>query len=109
MLPSIPLLEDYDVSPHHGFLPSEVPLGRLPNTYYTKWEAIVKNLQGLILSRRLRGVVDALPILSTDYLRSEPEWRRAYSILGFIAHAYIWGGDAPVDVGHCVHDHMAAD
>lgn len=43
-------------------------------------------------------MVDALPILSTDLLLTEPEWRRAYSILGFIAHAYVWGGDTPSDV-----------
>ena len=98
MRPSIPRPADYDVSLHHGFLPSQIPLEILPNPYYKKWEAIVKNLQGLILSRRLREVVDALPILSTDYLQTEPEWRRAYSVLGFIVHAYIWGGDSPVDV-----------
>ncbi|KAL9096030.1 MAG: hypothetical protein Q9165_001552 [Trypethelium subeluteriae] len=97
MLPSIPLPIDYDVSLHHGFLPSDIPLERLPGLCYNKWEAIVKNLQALILSRRLRGVVEALPVLSTDYLQSEPEWRRAYSVLAFIAHAYIWGGDSPVD------------
>ncbi|KAI9701320.1 MAG: hypothetical protein M1820_006542 [Bogoriella megaspora] len=95
MIPLIPHPSDYDVSPLHGFLPSGLPLERIPDTYYNKWEAIVQNLQGLILSRRLRGVVDALPVLSTDYLQTEPEWRRAYSILGFIAHAYIWGGDSP--------------
>lgn len=98
MIPSIPQPSDYDVSLHYGFLPSEIPLERLPNPYYNKWEAVVKNLQGLILSRRLRGVVEALPILSTDYLQTEPEWRRAYSVLAFIAHAYIWGGDSPADV-----------
>ena len=49
MLPSIPRLEDYDVSAENGFLPTEVPLERLPNPYYKPWEAIVKNLQALIL------------------------------------------------------------
>ena len=57
MKPSIPSLHDYDISPTHGFLPDEVPLERLPDPYYLKWENIVSNLQGLILSRRLRGVV----------------------------------------------------
>lgn len=95
---SIPRLEDYDISPIHGFLPEEPPLELLPNPYYDRWESIVRNLQGLLLSRRLRGVVDRLPILSTHRLRSEPEWRRAYSILAFITHAFIWGGDAPAEV-----------
>ncbi|KAH7041961.1 indoleamine 2,3-dioxygenase alpha type [Macrophomina phaseolina] len=98
MLPQIPRPGDFDVSPEHGFLPAELPLQFLDDSYYRPWESTVAGLQALILTRRLRGVVDALPVLSTDYLRSEPEWRRAYSILAFIAHAYIWGGDSPADV-----------
>lgn len=98
MLPQIPRPGDFDVSPEHGFLPAELPLQFLDDPYYRPWESTVAALQALILTRRLRGVVDALPVLSTDYLRSESEWRRAYSILAFIAHAYIWGGDSPVDV-----------
>lgn len=98
MLASLPIAEDYDVSVANGFLPVDLPLEILPNSYYNKWENIVRNLQGLILSRRLRGVVDALPVLSTDRLRTESEWRRAYVILAFISHAYIWGGDRPAEV-----------
>jgi len=72
-------------------------LTRLPDPYYNKWEAIAANLQALVLSRRLRGVVDQLPVLSTIGLEHESEWRRAYSLLCFMAHAYIWGGDSPAD------------
>ncbi|CAK7246045.1 MAG: Indoleamine 2,3-dioxygenase [Sporothrix thermara] len=97
MLPKIPVLADYGISPKHGFLPNELPLARLPDPYYNKWEAVVANLQALILSRRLRGVVDRLPVLSTVGLEHDSEWRRAYSILCFIAHGYIWGGDSPSD------------
>jgi len=97
MLPSIPVLADYGISPAHGFLPSVLPLTRLPDPYYNKWEAIVANLQGLILSRRLRGVVDRLPVLSTIGLEHDAEWRRAYMLLCFMAHGYIWGGDSPSD------------
>lgn len=97
MLPPVPALADYGISPTHGFLPDVLPLSRLPDPYYNKWEAIVANLQALVLSRRLRGVVDKLPILSTIGLEHDAEWRRAYSLLGFMAHAYIWGGDKPSD------------
>lgn len=97
MLPPIPALADYGISPTHGFLPDVLPLTRLPDPYYNKWEAIVANLQALVLSRRLRGVVDRLPVLSTIGLEHDAEWRRAYSLLGFMAHAYIWGGDSPSD------------
>lgn len=97
MLPPIPVLSDYGISPTHGFLPEVLPLTRLPDPYYNKWEAIVANLQGLILSKRLRGVIDRLPVLSTIGLEHDAEWRRAYSLLSFMAHGYIWGGDSPSD------------
>ncbi|KAH8801706.1 indoleamine 2,3-dioxygenase-like protein [Xylogone sp. PMI_703] len=95
MLPPIPLLGDYGISPEYGFLPAELPIERLPDPYYNKWEAIVANLQGLILTKRLRGVIDRLPVLSTAGLEHDTEWRRAYSLLCFMAHGYIWGGDSP--------------
>lgn len=98
MIPSIPRLEDYDVSELNGFLPSELPLEVLPDSYYRPWENIMRNFQPLILTKRLRGMVDELPVLSTDLLRTDAEWRRAYMILAFISHAYIWGGDRPLNI-----------
>ncbi|KAK8022245.1 hypothetical protein PG993_013012 [Apiospora rasikravindrae] len=65
MLPPVPVLADYGISPTHGFLPDVLPLTRLPDPYYNKWESIAANLQHLILSKRLRGVIDRLPVLST--------------------------------------------
>ncbi|KAM3446895.1 hypothetical protein MY4038_010347 [Beauveria bassiana] len=97
MLPPIPSLNDYGLSNTHGFLPSELPLARLPDPYYNKWEAIAANLSALILSRRLRGVIDRLPVLATIGLEHDAEWRRAYSILCFMVHGYIWAGDSPLD------------
>ena len=98
MLPPLPILSDYGISPEHGFLPAELPLDRLPDPYYNKWEAVIANLQSLILTKRLRGVIDGLPILSTAGLEHDSEWRRAYSMLCFMAHGYIWGGDTPAEV-----------
>lgn len=89
--------EDFNVSGQSGFLPTETPLERLPDPYYEPWERIVKNLQGLILSKRLRDVVDDLEILSTDRLAGDAQWHRAYSVLAFIVHAYIWSGDKPLE------------
>ena len=97
MLPPVPDLRDYGLSPDHGFLPDQLPLTRLPDPYYNKWEAIVANLQALVLSRRLRGVVEKLPVLSTVGLEHDREWRRAYSLLCFMLHAYVWGGDSPAE------------
>jgi indoleamine 2,3-dioxygenase len=98
MIPPIPRLSDYDVSGLHGFLPTEPPLELLPDPYYAPWEMVLRNLQSLMLTKRLRPMVDRLPVLDTDALRTEPEWRRAYLVLGFLAHAYIWGGETPCDV-----------
>lgn len=98
MLPPIPRIEEYGISGDYGFLPSQLPLERLPDPYYNKWEAIVANLQGLLLSKRLRGVIDRLPVLSTAGLEHDAEWRRAYMLLAFMAHGYIWNGDKPSEV-----------
>lgn len=98
MIPPVPALEDYGISPDQGFLPSELPLTELPDTYYAKWEAIVANLQGLLLTKRIRETVNRLPTLSTAYLHSENEWRRAYVVLVYILHGYVWGGNKPEEV-----------
>jgi hypothetical protein len=98
MLPPIPILSDYGISPEHGFLPPETPIEVLPDPYYAKWETVLANLQALLLSRRLRHTIDALPVLSTRLLKTEAEWRRAYVVLVFMLHGYIWGGDRPAEV-----------
>ncbi|KAE8152474.1 Indoleamine 2,3-dioxygenase subfamily [Aspergillus avenaceus] len=97
MLPPVPVLADYGISPDHGFLPPEPPLDILPDPYYVKWEWTVTNLQSLLLSKRIRDVIDRMPILSTSYLQSDSEWRRAYVVLGFILHGYVWGGSTPAE------------
>ncbi|PGH34550.1 indoleamine 2,3-dioxygenase [[Emmonsia] crescens] len=98
MLPPLPSLADYGISPTTGFLPEETPLQRLPDPYYAKWESIVTNLQALLLSHRLRPTIDNMPILSTAKLKTEPEWRRAYVLMAFMLHGYIWGGDTPAEI-----------
>jgi indoleamine 2,3-dioxygenase len=99
MIPSPEInLDDYAVSPAHGFLPTGLPLQRLPNDYYAPWENIAVRLPDLIQTGQIRRLIDSLPVLTTTWLETEPEWRRAYSILGFFTHAYIWGGEKPKDV-----------
>lgn len=98
MRPPVPRLQDYGIHPEHGFLSPDLPLEKLSDPYYEEWEAIVSNLQPLLLSKRLRGIVQQLPILSTSKLDAPEEWRRAYVVLAFITHAYIWGGEKPEEV-----------
>ncbi|KAJ6127361.1 Indoleamine 2-3-dioxygenase [Penicillium sp. IBT 18751x] len=99
MIPSPNLLfEDYAISSEHGFLPNGLPLSRLPHSYYHSWETLAADLPSLIKNGQIRSLIDSLPVLTTSELKSEPEWRRAYSILGFLTHAYIWGGEKPAEV-----------
>lgn len=91
-------LEDYAISPDHGFLPRGLPLQQLPSSYYAPWENLAAQLPSLIQTGQIRPLVENLPVLKTSLLESEPEWRRAYSVLGLITHAYIWGGEKPQDV-----------
>jgi indoleamine 2,3-dioxygenase len=98
MLQPLPRLSEYDVSPHNGFLPNEPPCDHLSDIYYAPWEGVMANFHALILTKRLRSTVSRLPVLSTDFLLDEAEWRRAYSILGFMVHAFVWCGDSPEDV-----------
>lgn len=92
----LPELSDYDVSEKTGFLPEELPVTRLP-AYYDAWENTVGVLPALLLTKRIRSVVDKFEVLDTSHLETEPQWRRAYSVLGFLSHAYIWGVDIPTN------------
>ncbi len=90
-------LEGYHLSLTHGFLPSTPPLLRLP-AYYEPWEALCSDLHPLRVQQKLGSRVAQLPSLTTAYLVNNSEWRRAYVILGFIASAYIWGAQKPLEV-----------
>ncbi|KAH6839521.1 Indoleamine 2,3-dioxygenase [Chaetomium sp. MPI-CAGE-AT-0009] len=90
-------LKDYSVT-SNGFLPEEPPLRKLPDPYYAPWESLVESLATSISQQTLRHQVDQLPILSTDRLTTEPEWRRACVVLAFLTHGYIWGGETAVEI-----------
>jgi len=99
MLDSLEIrLQDFGVSHQTGFLPDRLPLTSLPGSYYNPWEVIVGKLPILLKTRSLRTVVDALPVLTTTLLATEQEWQRAYVLLAFMTHGYIWGGDTPSEV-----------
>jgi indoleamine 2,3-dioxygenase len=93
------ILARYSVSSKNGFLPESVPMQALQDPYYEPWETLATNLPESIKAKTIRSSIDSLPALSTTRLQDEAEWRRAYTVLGFLAHAYIWGGDKPSEVG----------
>jgi indoleamine 2,3-dioxygenase len=90
-------LEDYAIT-SNGFLPEAPPLKRLPHPYYVPWESLVESLPTALAEQTLRQQVDRLPILSTDHLATEQEWRRACVVLGFLTHGYVWGGETAAEV-----------
>jgi indoleamine 2,3-dioxygenase len=94
-------LKKFAVTPN-GFLPAESPSKLLSDPYYEPWELVVQHLPRLIDEDRIRDAVSKLPVLETDRLLSEAEWRRAYVVLAYIAHAYIWGGERPEEVSEHV-------
>jgi hypothetical protein len=96
----LPIPEDYGVSRETGFLPSNPsPLLRLPGSYFEPWEQIMDNLQALLLAGGLRTRVAKLPVLDASRLQGERQFQRAYVVLSFISHGYIWGkNQAAVEV-----------
>ncbi|MCS6923341.1 MAG: indoleamine 2,3-dioxygenase [Fimbriimonadales bacterium] len=90
-------LEDYEVHPERGFLPAQDPLPYLEDPYYAPWEQIAADLPKLLVARRVRQVVDAMPRLSVERLQTERELRRAMMLLSYLGHGYVWNGDAPAE------------
>lgn len=90
-------LVHYGISLNNAFLPSS-PVRKLQDPYYAPWEQLVENLPDSIEIGSVRATVDNMPVLSTSRLHDEDEWRRAYVVLAYLTHAYIWGGDQPKDV-----------
>ncbi|KAK3339696.1 Indoleamine 2,3-dioxygenase [Lasiosphaeria hispida] len=86
------LLEEFGIS-SNGFLPEHLPLDILPDPYYVPWEYLMQNLNNFLDAETFRQHADQLPILSLHRLVTYQEQQRAYVVLAFFAHAYIWGGD----------------
>ncbi|KAK1993960.1 indoleamine 2,3-dioxygenase [Colletotrichum falcatum] len=95
-LDGIPLRK-YAITPN-GFLPADPPLRVLSDVYFAPWERVIQHLPELLKTGKLRREVDSLSVLSIENLRDEAECRRAYVILVFLAHAYVWGGKTPKEV-----------
>lgn len=91
------LLASFNVT-KNGFLPAEEPLKTISNPYYEPWELLIHNLHSLLANGTLRQRVDRIPVLSTDKLQTEAEWRRAYVTLSLLTHSYVWGGDKAAEV-----------
>ncbi|GAA5807371.1 hypothetical protein MFLAVUS_000731 [Mucor flavus] len=88
-------LEYYDVSVKTGFLPSTAPLRRLPDAYFSPWEDMMDDFNGLLLAGKLREKIQKMPLLDHTRLASVEEYRRAFLILCMVSHSYVWGKHEP--------------
>jgi len=93
---STDFLRKFGVSPTTGFLPEDLPLQKLCGQF-DAWENIVADLPALILAGQIRDRIDSLPILDVGKLHNVREQHRAYSVLGFLIHAYVWSPPEPRD------------
>ncbi|CAJ1326986.1 unnamed protein product [Effrenium voratum] len=76
----------YGLTKEGGFLPAAC-LDRLPKEF-DAWEAVASELPRLNRSGRLAARLEALPQLDVANLKPE-ELRRAYVLLGSLAHSYV--------------------
>ncbi|KAI0415210.1 Indoleamine 2,3-dioxygenase [Xylaria grammica] len=92
------ILNLYPLISKNGFLPVKQPLRRLADAYYQPWEQILDDIPTLLREKTIRSRIGNLGVLTTAGLNTEREWQRAYVILCFLTHGYIWGGDLPSEV-----------
>lgn len=85
-------LDSFDVSPTLGFLSDRRPLPSFNNPYSVQLDKLAASLPVLILTGSLRRQIDALTYLDPVHLSSDGELKRVYVVLGFLIHAYVWGG-----------------
>ena len=85
----------YDLTPK-GFLPDNC-LERLP-AYYDAWEKVAASLVELNRTRKIRQAIEAMPVLDCSEIRTVPELRRAYILLGFFVHCYVNNENCPWEV-----------
>ena len=82
-------LSKYNISTGRGFLPSIDPVLSLPQVF-TAWEDIGARLPELIREKRVRQEVALLPNFPLSELEREEEWWRAFCLLAFVSHSYVW-------------------
>src|SRR5262245_567802 len=89
-------LSQYEIYPQRGFLPSFDPLDRLAREF-DAWEDAAGELPKLLVTGRVRSLIDQLPVLDANDLVENRGQRRAMVLLSFLGHAYAWGEKSMVD------------
>lgn len=88
----VPSLDDFGLSTRRGFLSDDPPLTAFDNAYFAQWDALVSDLPNLISTHAVRQKIKSLPILDAAKLSTRLEYQRAYVVLAFLVHAYVWAG-----------------
>jgi len=83
------------VSASRGFLPKQDPLVRLPSDF-EQLERVTACLPKLLLDDHLYDVLTEMPVCPYEQL-SAAELERAMLIFSFLGHAFVWGGQQPVN------------
>lgn len=92
---SVPDPSSFDISPDLGFISASAPLKTFQDEYYKPWDDAISDLPSLIETGQLYSTIARLPLLQTTNLKTDPDYRRAYVVLGFLVHAYVWSTTPP--------------
>jgi indoleamine 2,3-dioxygenase len=87
-------LSDYQVNPRTGFVAS-VPLPNALPPAFAAWDQVAPELSALIRARRVRAVMQGLPLLDPLALTTDGDRERALLLLTHFANAHVWGGERP--------------
>lgn len=83
-------LEKYGLSRSLGFLSDSTPPASFSDSRFSRWDELVNNLPELISSKSLRHEINDLPQLDVSELSTVADQRRAYVVLAFLVHGYVW-------------------
>ncbi|POR37740.1 Uncharacterized protein TPAR_02082 [Tolypocladium paradoxum] len=86
----IPNLDSFGISQTRAFLSANPPSSAFRDIYYAKWDDLIAKLPNLISSHTIGQEVRRLPMLDTSKLSTELHLRRAYVVLAFLTHGYVW-------------------
>ncbi|MDZ4785753.1 MAG: hypothetical protein SGJ02_06730, partial [bacterium] len=82
--------QSFEIDQFRGFLPAKDPLTSL-SSYFAAWEQAASELPKLLVTDRIRGILDQLPILDTQSLTNRSEIERSMMVISYLGHAYVWG------------------
>lgn len=87
---TLPDLQKFGISETRGFLSGDPPLTTFTDSYFSPWDDLVAPLHANISAGTIRKQVHSLPLLEVSKLSTELEYRRAYVVLAFLVHSYVW-------------------